>query len=683
MNTKAVDRCDSLRRYLVYFFVFAFPLVMSTRTLDAFVVPKATVLYLVALWLAALWLLRVVSSGEIRVLYGPLDFAMAGLALTLAISTLAAGLTERSLYGGYAAREGLYSMAAYLVLFLAGTNAVTSIKALRRMLTAFAAGAATLSAYVLLQVAGLDPWGSQVVGSTATMSDSVSLGIYLAVAAPVMLGWSGWLVRERFESWGWKALVSVIPTAVVYGALLTNQVRAARLGALVGTAFVVAAFLAARRRAAGSGHRPRFSRLLAMGLVVASVGVAASYAGGTLFVTSPEAISPRYLPPGRVFIWETAAKTVAAQPLIGHGVASLPTLLAKSKPQNWVHRNPLGLPLDRAHNVLGDFAVSGGLAAVFFFVLFAVMVLGGCLSAARRTPSAGAAALVAGLAGGPLAYWVAGLVQSGSIQVVPLVWLLCGTAVSAGALVATDRGLIRLRTVRLPHLPQIKEVKAATAAVIVLAGLLISLDVVRIWQSDIWAGKAAQSAARGDKKAAITALRRAAELNPAEKSYMDSLAAQFVEAGLAGGSAYDFEQAAAAYQKALQLDPDDASTYAKLGDLYAYRRGSLAGGYARAVFFYNEALRREPFSPLTLMKLGVVYAERQRMQDAEEMMSLAASVDGDNAEVVYNLASLQAQVGKLNRARHLYRRLLAINPNYPNAAETLREIEAAQNAHRK
>ena len=112
---------------------------------------------------------------------------------------------------------------------------------------------------------------------------------------------------------------------------------------------------------------------------------------------------------------------------------------------------------DRAHNVLLDVALSGGLPGAALYVVLIVMVARSLLRAVRRGP-----AWTAGVAAGIAAYWIQEQLLFPVATLEPAVWLLSGLVVVQAA--ETDE----LRTV--PGRRLAAGLSGALAAVALVAG---------------------------------------------------------------------------------------------------------------------------------------------------------------------------------------------------------------------
>jgi tetratricopeptide (TPR) repeat protein len=115
------------------------------------------------------------------------------------------------------------------------------------------------------------------------------------------------------------------------------------------------------------------------------------------------------------------------------------------------------------------------------------------------------------------------------------------------------------------------------------------------------------------------------------------------------------EEARAAYQRAIELDPDHADAHVNLG-----RMLHEEGAPAAAEQHYRRALDADAEHPTAAFNLGVALEDLGRIRDAREAYERAIALDPENFDAHYNLAGILERRGdKAGALRHLkeYRRL--------------------------
>ncbi len=117
----------------------------------------------------------------------------------------------------------------------------------------------------------------------------------------------------------------------------------------------------------------------------------------------------------------------------------------------------------------------------------------------------------------------------------------------------------------------------------------------------------------------------------------------------------DVTGAAAAYHRAIELDPDMADAYINLGRL-AHERGDVA----EAARLYHLALACAPTDPVAHYNLALALEDQGRHADSVSHYRRAVALDPDFADAHFNLSQLLERLGQSELAmRHLsiYKRL--------------------------
>jgi predicted Zn-dependent protease len=113
----------------------------------------------------------------------------------------------------------------------------------------------------------------------------------------------------------------------------------------------------------------------------------------------------------------------------------------------------------------------------------------------------------------------------------------------------------------------------------------------------------------------------------------------------------DPEAARAAYQRALELDPDLADAYVNLG-----RMAHEAGDASTAVRCYHRALERNEIDPVTHYNLALALEDSGQGAEAAAHYRRAVALSPSFADAHYNLSQLLDRLGeKAESLRHLVR----------------------------
>ncbi len=157
-------------------------------------------------------------------------------------------------------------------------------------------------------------------------------------------------------------------------------------------------------------------------------------------------------------------------------------------------------------------------------------------------------------------------------------------------------------------------------------------------------------AQKGEMKAAIEAFERAIQLNPEDGRVYLHLGNAYLETS-------KLEAAAQACQKAVELLPDFAEAYATLGRVL-HRKGELQA----AITEYQHAIRLDGEIAAYHYDLGSVYHSLGRLEEAEKEYQATLRLAPKMASVYHNLGEIYQDQGKLDEAIRAYQQSLKLSP---------------------
>ncbi|MBI2073092.1 MAG: tetratricopeptide repeat protein, partial [Gemmatimonadetes bacterium] len=129
--------------------------------------------------------------------------------------------------------------------------------------------------------------------------------------------------------------------------------------------------------------------------------------------------------------------------------------------------------------------------------------------------------------------------------------------------------------------------------------------------------------------------------------------------------------AVTAYQRALEVAPDDPAVLANMGLAYAG-----AGNWAEAIATYRKSLSLDPRQPLTLVNLGLALEAQSDPAGARTAYERALAADPAEAVAMLNLGNLYFRQGNAERATELYRHAIAANASLAPAHFNLARVYA-------
>jgi tetratricopeptide (TPR) repeat protein len=179
-------------------------------------------------------------------------------------------------------------------------------------------------------------------------------------------------------------------------------------------------------------------------------------------------------------------------------------------------------------------------------------------------------------------------------------------------------------------------------------------------------------------KDALTAFQKVVELMPDDASAYNNLGVALKNRGRLG-------KAVASYQQAVLLKPDYAEAHSNLG---AALRD--LGRLDDAVASYREAIACKPDFALAYYNMGNAQQKLGRREDAMTSYRLATEIKPDFVEAHFNLGSALKDLGQFDEAVTSYRKVVELKPDYVEAHKNLgivlqkcEQLEAAEASFRK
>ncbi len=569
----------------------------------------------------------------------PLLAPLGLLALALIVTTATAANPVLSLWGSYDRAQGAVTLLTYLLLCLLVADYRRDLTAARRLLAALAAAGIPLVLLGLLQRAG---WTLPGLVSDArspvyaTLGRANFLGAYLALLAPPTLALL-LIAGDRARRGLWAALLT--GELVVIG---LTQARSAWLATAVALALFALLWWGPRlaprrRRAAWLG-----ACLLAAGgpLIVLSLG---ERLGGAIAA--------------RLAIWQGTLALIGRRPLLGYGADALGPLFPRVYPPELVYYQGREVFVDRAHNLLLDWAVTAGLPGLLAFALVLgtfVLVVGRALR--RPLPPARRALLIAALAA-VLGNAVNNLLSFDVTATAVAAWLLMGLGVAqaGGEPSPADAPL----TV---HSPRRWAAVALVFAAIALAAWQLNARPVL---ADVAARQAHLRADRGDRAGAVAAAERAIAHWPAEPAHhllLSQAAWELAIANPADAPAW-LARAEVALTAARQRRPTDPATWWHTAAFYtaaARQFGGEAGALADDA--YRRATALAPTQAALYAAWGRAHLESQNPEAAAVALRQAVSLDATHGQAYLDLGAAELALGRIEVALADYREAARLLP---------------------
>ena len=122
------------------------------------------------------------------------------------------------------------------------------------------------------------------------------------------------------------------------------------------------------------------------------------------------------------------------------------------------------------------------------------------------------------------------------------------------------------------------------------------------------------------------------------------------------------DEAVAAFQRALQRQPDNFDAINNLGNIYV-----MQGKLDSAINCYRQALRLRPNYAGAHYNLGLALQDLDRFDEAAACFQEAVRCGPDSADAYFNLASAQHSQGSLEEALANFDEALRLRPDFAEA----------------
>lgn len=633
-------------------------------TYDVFNTFKATVIALGVLTMVLIGAYRVSRTRRLEVPWSPVLLAAGVLLAAFIVATAVSPQPVLSIVGRPGRHTGLFMYGTYLVLFVLCTRLYrdrTPAGVAKTLLGA----AVPVTAYGLLQAAGVDPLGWQLVEGGPPVFSTFGNANFYAAFLGVVVPLAVWGALTTTWSTAWRVGSGVLAFAAFAGAYASNSQQGPGV-ALVGSAFVLGAWVVTS---------PRLSRgakagVLGGGAALGLAGLAALVVGvgplGGLRQSLASSLGTRTPK------WETALAIWRDNPVAGVGLERFADYFFAYRPAWLAAEDGLRRSTDTPHNIPLDMLVNGGALLFLSYAAF-VALTGWALAVGLRRNRGEDRLLLAGLGGAWLAYQVQSLVSIDVPPVAVLHYVLAGTIVGLGtrpalrslalpgarpqAAATPARGKGKKKAPRVALAPP-NPVPVGLLAVAGLAGLVVVTTPVR---ADMAAADA--QALRADREEAVAGFDRAASTAFWEARY------PALEGSYLAEQAQDDEAALAAHREALAREPRTLAHAINVARLTA-----LTGREEEAAAAWDRVLEIDPTTPEVLAEAGRFRLSQGDVEGARELVERAVDLRGDEAAFWVALGEIRRADADVAGARAAFERALQLDPEADAARDALASL---------
>ncbi len=127
------------------------------------------------------------------------------------------------------------------------------------------------------------------------------------------------------------------------------------------------------------------------------------------------------------------------------------------------------------------------------------------------------------------------------------------------------------------------------------------------------------------------------------------------------------------FDRAVEMNPDDAELQRDIGDAYAEK-----GYFAESEQYYQAALKIAPGMAHVFNKLGIAYRRQRKYEKALELYESARQHHPKDENLLFNIARTLYESGQHTRAVETINQALEISPNFKVAKLLLAKINASR-----
>jgi tetratricopeptide (TPR) repeat protein len=177
---------------------------------------------------------------------------------------------------------------------------------------------------------------------------------------------------------------------------------------------------------------------------------------------------------------------------------------------------------------------------------------------------------------------------------------------------------------------------------------------------------------RGMSKEQREAYEKKAKENAAAMQKNKALNDAF-NAGKEAMAAKNYDAAVDAFKKAAEVDPSQNVIWGQLAEAYIDQGNSKTGAdqqaaYEQGLQAYQKALELKPDDPAYHNNYALALVKAKKIPEAQAELTKAAQLDPTNAgKYYYNLGAVLVNVGKNDEAAAAFKQAIAADPNYADA----------------
>ncbi|HEY3375259.1 MAG TPA: O-antigen ligase family protein [Candidatus Aquicultor sp.] len=668
--TQPVVLFDNVIRWTLITAVALLPLLMSPVNVDAYDLPKATLLYALALIAGASYISRSLLAGKFVVKRSPLNKPLFAFAVMATIATIVAPVPLMSIVGQYTRYENLPTIYSLVLLSFFATQYLSEKQWFNRTVSYSFIAFGVISIYGVLQSLGFDivnsvlsektlaAFGTRV---TSTLGNPVFFGGYLAIMLPILFNY---LIDDENLPFMPKSVIGTLMVLGITG-LAISGTRGAWAAAIIGIIVITILRRDQLAKAAGTAFAMLVFGIAFMLLVLSLAGP--NIAQNQLASIKDRLVTSADLSQGsavsRLENWKLAVNMISIRPLGGYGPDQMQLWSGAFMSLKQAQLEPNTVP-DRAHNIFLQAAVNGGAVNLIVYLwIFAIIIISLARALKRRNGSRG---YVLGISGAFAAYIIQGFSGIDIIGITPMVWIMAGAVVGIAAYDAPERVLVTW--------PFKRYVEAIAVTFLVASALIVLAARPVIADSYYYDGVLSRYYGHTDRT--IASFTNAINLNPYRGQYRADLSAVLMAQGNTLNNPAIMDKALVLADEGLRYNHEDATLMLAAASIYRLYASMVKDEamIGQAESFYSSAMNKAPYDINPRRGLLGLRMLLEAYTDAIEQANTILQIDPNDSDVKFRLAQAYEKTGKVGRAKLIYQDLLQKNPNQQDVKDALNNI---------
>lgn len=683
IKPKVIEWCNRVIYWGLIVLVISLPLAFKPKFLDAFALPKVTILRVIVLIMLTSWIVKTVERGEFTWRKSPLNLPILIFLFVTFIATIFSTNPYFSFFGQHMYHmEGLWATLIYIILyFLVIAN--LDVSQIRKIILAFLIASGVTVVYGLLQHFGIEfvNWQISSKGRIwSSMGNPNFFAGFLVMAIPlsiaVLLDWR----RKNGNKSFLKTSLLIILLCFQLLCLNFTYSRASWIGLFFGLA-IIAIFW---RRELGKMRKIFKSTILVLFLALLFVfsfkaiemrrlalkDLESLETHGLISKTAKRLVSIIDLSEAdaasRISGWKSALGMIKERPLLGMGPDTLSINFRRyafpefSRLIGKALANPA-----YAHNEVLQIAATLGIVGLLSYL----WLLLSYFRTIVKFPDLRQAPIVVGIAASISAVLVNNLFSFHTVTTATLFWLFLGFTTILWAKGEGKKSI----SISIP-----RGIKWAIYSILFILNLFLIVIFLRIYFAEAHFPKGLFFQAKKRYDLAISEYEKAVKINPWEQTYYQNLAKIYQDVGLLIPDKTQrigfLEKSVDVYKKHLNLVAQDALSHNGLGIGYMHLAEQLSDQsyYHLAKESFQRSIQMAPYFLEPHINLGTVFYLLGKKEEALQSYDKALHVNPYVPLVYLNLGNLYAQEGEMRKAIGYWQDALDLDPNFEEARRNIR-----------